>query len=88
MNRVSNDDLMKVLMDIREGMGSMRAKLEDHTASFAQHLKDDARIAAAVDSLKLAGAQQAGAARVWTLVYTGIAGAIGGCVEYLVSLKH
>lgn len=85
MKRVSNSDLMQVLMNMREDLGGIRARLEDHTSAFVKHVSDDELLAESVKKLQLAAERQAGRASVWTLLYTGISGAIGAAVEYFAS---
>lgn len=74
-------DLAKALGDIQHSLGSIEGKFDSHLAAFAQHIKDDAAMAANIKTLELANAKQRGFAKAITLVGVVLGTATGWLVE-------
>lgn len=87
MPRVSNDDLMGVLLDIKSDIGSLKQQAAGHTAWMSKHVEDDKALAADVHELQINAAKSRGFIKAWALVATAIGALVGYFVEYL-GLRH
>ena len=83
MDNVSNDTLYNVLLEIKEDIGSLRAAQVSHLAAFQTHLEESKRLSKDVVDINMRLAKQSGAVRVWGLVATGAAAAVGGVINLL-----
>lgn len=75
MPEVSNGDLMMVLLEIKDDMGSLKAKAEGHTAWMTKHVEDDKVLAGKIADIQLIQAKQRG-----FLTAIGVIGSILGSV--------
>lgn len=80
---ITNGDLLRVLMGIREDVGSLKSTAESTKDWLDSHVAEDHQRFAALDKdvtkLQLDQAKQSGATRVWGLMATA-AGTIAGIV--------
>lgn len=80
MSKVTNGDLMEVLLELKGDIGGLKASSAGHSAWMAKHVEDDALMAADIKKLQLAHARQRG----FLTAVTGIASAVGaGVVTFL-----
>lgn len=86
MSEVTNSDLLKVLLEMKEDVGELKSTASSQAAAFAQHVQDDAVLARSVGELRLAGARRIGAMSVWSLLTSLASGAIGAAATYFA--KH
>ena len=82
MSEVTNNDLLTVLLGVKEDIGELKSTVASQARAFAQHVQDDAAMSRSLGELKLGAAKRAGAAGVWSLLYGAISGAIAAAATY------
>ena len=84
--RVSNGDLMEVLMEMKGDIGGLKADLQGHVRAFEMHVKDDKRVAEDVQTIKIDAARSIGVARgratVWSLMGSAAGAALALAVDF------
>jgi hypothetical protein len=83
MSDVSNSDLMTVLLDIKQDIGSLQTKAEGHTQWMAKHVADDALMCADIRAIQITQASQRGAAKVWNMLGAAIGTVLGAVAGYM-----
>lgn len=73
----SNDQLYVALLEIKEDIGSLTARMENHQGLLERHFVDDAKMAESIRHIENKFASQRGSIKVWGLVAT-TAATIGG----------
>jgi hypothetical protein len=84
-NKVSNADLMGVMMDIKQDLGVLKAKADGQTAWMTKHVADDAALAADVKSLQLGAARQKGFLTAVGAIGTVLGSAAGWFIERVIN---
>jgi gas vesicle protein len=72
-----SDPILQLLMDIKGDVGELKASTQTFADGLKKHIEDDEKLAEDVKTLQLTQAANKGAARVWTLVGSGIGAAVG-----------
>lgn len=88
MAKVSNSDLMGVLLDIKSDIGALKQASSSHTAWMTKHVEDDKAMADDIRQLQLGVARQRGAVRVLAAVATAAGAAIGYFMDILLRQGH
>lgn len=73
MSDVSNTDLMKVLLTVKQDIGGIKADIVSHAAAFKNHVEEDKELCATVKALELSAARAAGK----RAAYAGLGGMVG-----------
>lgn len=77
---MSDQRIMDILLEIHGDIGQLKGTTTAFAAGLAKHVADDEAMAADIKQLQLTQASNKGAARVWTLVGSGIGAALGSAV--------
>lgn len=87
MSEVSNSDLLKVLMDIKQDIGQLQSTAASTASTLKEHAQQDVEWFSAthkrLQSLELTRATAAGKASVWTLLAGSVGGALGLAGSYV-----
>ena len=86
-SKVTNADLMNVLLDIKGQTGEMKAHIEATTGRLEQHIEDDKVVLETVQTLQLSAARQKG----FLAALSSFGALLGGGVGYIVErilLEH
>ena len=80
---VTNSQIMSVLLEVKEKLGSIQATSDSHAAIMARHMQDDVMMARDISVMQQKMARFSGAIRVWGIVGTAVGGALGTAASLL-----
>ena len=79
MSDSKRDDLiLTTLLDIKENVGQLNAKVDGLHSTLTQHIHEDEAVAIRVSNLEAAHHKQLGATKVWSAVISAIVSGIVG----------
>lgn len=81
MSDVSNNDLLNVLLEIKNDVGQLKQQATGHTAWMTQHVEDDKKMAKDINTLQMQGARQKGFLGALSIMGGGLTYAIGFLFE-------
>lgn len=84
MTQRTNNEIFDALISMSGDVGQLSGGMTSLNESFKQHVLDDKALIARVGAIELTHAQQAGAARVVSLIGAAVGSVIGSVLGYFI----